>query len=606
MAYPQVKEPWKIRHPDYMSNQESWRKWRLASEGGDRFLRQYLKRFSKREGDLEFAERKAITYVPAFAKAGLNEVKNAIYQRMTDITRDGGSQTYQDACAGINWGVDKMGNTMNSFMARRIIPDLIAMQRVGIYVDMPPVNGPTKADSKGKRPYLCWYRTEDIFCWNVSCDRPGEYNNILLGDTALEDDYDSWLPSAEVRRFRHMWVDPDDGFVRCQFYDLGGDRWYPDNYGGVTNEPIKLNIRRIPFLMLELSESLMADIANYQIALLNMASSDVAHAVKSNFPVYVEQFDPKTESPHIRQEAPNQYFQQSTGYQPLGAQVIVVNQENENNIKLGTNSGRKYPLGTNQPAFINPSSEPLQASMAKQAQMKAEIRELINLAISNLAPGSNGVAEVGFDSQSVESGLAYIGLELEVAERKIAEYWAMYEGTDDIARIFYPENYSLTSEEERIEAATEYLDLMPKLPSQTYQKEMAKQAVKKLLENKVSMTTLKKMYAEIDAAPVISTDPEVIKGDFESGLVGLETASKARGYPPGEVEKAKKDHADRVATIAIAQSEGGGAGASAKNPQARGVKDMSGNKKGATEEKKASLDTSGDHTVTDKQRGTGK
>lgn len=605
MAYPQVKEPWKLRHPDYMSNQENWRKWRLAYEGGDRFIREYLKRFSKREGDQEFAERKAMTYVPAFAKAAVNEVKNSIYQRMGDITRDGGSKSYQDAVAGNGWGVDLMGNTMNSFIARRLLPDLLSMQRVGVYIDMPTVDGPTKADAKGKRPYLCWYRTEDIFCWNPSCERPGEYDNILLGDTALEDDYDSWLPSAEIRRFRHLWIDPDDGFVRCQYYDLGGSKCYPDNYPGSDGEPIKLSIKRIPFVMMELSESLMSDVGNYQIALLNMASSDVAHAVKSNFTVYVEQFDPKTESPHIKSEAPNQYFQQSTGFQATSGTTVLVNQENTNNIKLGVNAGRKYPVGTNQPAFINPSSEPLKASMDKQAQMKAEIRELINLAISNLTPNSNGTTEAEFDSQSVESGLAYIGLELEVAERKIAEFWAMYEGTTDIAKVFYPENYSLTSEAERIANATQYLELMPKLPSKTYQKEMAKQAIKKMLEHKVSLATLKAMYAEIDAQDVITTDPEVIKNDYESGFVGLETASKARGYPAGEVEKANKDHADRAARIAIAQTAGGGEGANA-NPQARGVKDMSADSNGASAEKKDSTDTTTDTSTTSKQRGEGK
>lgn len=603
---PTIREPWKLRHPEYMSNQENWRKWRLASEGGDRFIRQYLKKFSKREGEPEFAERKAITYCPAFAKSGINEVKNSIYQRMTDISRDGGSQSYQDAIAGKNWGVDLMGNSMNSFMGRRIIPDLLTMQRVGIYVDMPQLDGTTKADVKGKRPYLSWYRTEDILCWTPSCTHPGDYENILLGDTQYENDLDSWLPSAEIRNFKHLWIDPVDGYVRAQIYNLEGDNCtaqYTGLYG--NNEPIKLSIKRIPFVMLEISESLMSDIANYQIALLNMASSDVAHAVKSNFTVYVEQFDPRTESPNIKSEAPNQYFNQSQGYDPTTNTVKIINQENVNNVRLGGDSGRRYPAGMNQPAFINPSSEPLQASMAKQAQMKAEIRELINLAIANLTPNSNGSAEAPFDSQSVESGLAYIGLELEVAERKIAEFWAMYEGSKEIAHVAYPENYSLISEEERIANAKEYLDLMPMLPSQTYQKEMAKQAIKKLLEHKVSANKLRQAYAEIDAQDVVSVDPEVIKSDFESGLVGLETASKARGYPKGEVEKAKKDQIDRATAISIAQSAGGGAGALA-NPDARGVKDLSANPKGGKEEKKASTDNTGNVDTSSKQRGEGK
>jgi hypothetical protein len=73
-----------------------------------------------------------------------------------------------------------------------------------------------------------------------------------------------------------------------------------------------------------------------------------------------------------------------------------------------------------------------------------------------------------------------------------------------------------------------------------------------------------KIHAEIDSAQVIVTDPEIIKDDHEAGFVGTELASKLRGYPEGEVEKAKKDHADRASRIALAQSEAG----------ARGVSDM--------------------------------
>lgn len=607
MAIPIIKKPHELRHPNYVVNQENWRKWRLSFEGGDRFIRQYLKRMSRREGDVEFAERLAISYCPAFAKAAIRDVINSIFARMGDITRVGGSDDYQSACAGVDFGIDYLGNSMTSFMARRILPELTSMARVGIYVDMPPVDDTSKAAVKGKRPYIYWYRAEDILDWEMDCgDRPGEFTNVLLGDTTIEDDPDAYLPTNEVRRYRHMWIG-DDGYVWVQFYDLDGRYicYGPDND---ENGPIRLNITRIPFHMLELPESLMSDVANYQIALLNMASADVNYSIRSNFPFYVEQFDARTETPNIKSEAPNQYFSQTSGYNPATASVQIVNQESGNVVRVGSGQGRKYPLGTNQPAFIHPSSEPLEASMKKQAQLKAEIRELINLAITSLTTSKSdvGAFEANFDEQSLESGLAYIGLELEIAERKIAEFWAMYEGGNP-ADVYYPKNYTLTTEEQRLASATEYIDLIPKLPSKTYQKEMAKIVIRKLLEHKVPQATLQKMYAEIDSAVVIAIDPEVIQSDFESGLVGLETASKARGYPTGEVEKAKGDHADRVARIAIAQSEGGGAGAPAKNnPDARGTGDLSSNSKGATQEKKASTDTTTDSTVKDKQRGEGK
>jgi hypothetical protein len=136
---------------------------------------------------------------------------------------------------------------------------------------------------------------------------------------------------------------------------------------------------------------------------------------------------------------------------------------------------------------------------------------------------------------------------------------------------------------------------------------MAKTAVRIMMENKVPHAVLIKMMGEIDAAEVISVDPEVIQTDFEAGFVDLETASQARGYPKGVVEKAKKDHADRVAAIAIAQAEGGGAGAPAKgnNPDARGTGDLSSNPQGAKQEKTTSQSTTQSGSTKSKTRGEG-
>lgn len=587
-----------LRHPNYTANIQNWHRWRLAYEGGDRFIRQYLKKYGKRETNEEFNERKEISYCPAFAKAAINEVKNGIFQRMSDVTRLGGTDSYQLAAGGSNFGVDLLGNSMNSFMGRRIIPELLTMGRVGVYVDMPELSeNPTKRDAKGKRPYLCWYRAEDIYSWEMDCgDQPNEFTSILLGDTAIENDPEAFLPSGDITRYRHLWIG-EDGYVWCQMHGLDGtsQSWTPV-------EPFRLNIKRIPFVMLEITESLMMDVANYQIGLLNLASSDISYAIRSNFPMYVEQFDNRTETPNIKTEGPNAYFGQSTT--TVNGQTVITNQENNNTIKVGAGSGRKYPLGTNQPAFINPSSEPLDASMKKQAQMKAEIRELINLAVSNLST-ADGPSEQGLDDKSFESGLSYIGLELEVAERKIAEFWSMYEGSKEIATVSYPESYSIVSEEERLASAGEYIGILPKIPSKTFQKEMAKKAIRILLGNKVPAITIKKMMSEVDAAEIISIDPDVIMKDFTNGFVGLDTASKARGYPAGEVAKASKDHEDRVARIAIAQSEGGGMGATGSG-QARGTPELGANNSQGKQEKVASKDTSSDHTVTSKVRGEGK
>ena len=51
------------------------------------------------------------------------------------------------------------------------------------------------------------------------------------------------------------------------------------------------------------------------------------------------------------------------------------------------------------------------------------------------------------------------------------------------------------------------------------------------------------------------TNAETLLEDVDKGLVSTEFASDLRGYPQGEVEKAKKEHAERIARIQAAQQE---------------------------------------------------
>src|SRR5581483_6783238 len=156
-----------IQHPKYSLKIREWYKWRLSWQTGPQYIEQYLKPFSKREGAEEFQARKQMTYIPAFAKASVKEVVDSIYQRMIDVTRVGGDDTYQKACEGTDGGVDLMGNSMNTFIGQKILPELLTMGVVGVYVDMPKVDAQTQADllDKNARPYVYLYEAEDIRSW---------------------------------------------------------------------------------------------------------------------------------------------------------------------------------------------------------------------------------------------------------------------------------------------------------------------------------------------------------------------------------------------------------------------------------------------------------
>ncbi len=595
----------RMRHPQYVRGFDDWNKWRLTYEGGRRFKHRYLERLGPRETDEDFARRRNMTPVPAFAKGAVNEVRNSVFQRMGDITRQGGPKSYQQAVNGVKGGVDLVGSTMNAFIGRDILPELLTMSRVGVYVDMPRIDSFTTIIQKGqKRPYLYWYKIEDILAWSVSpnwTSDPTEFTGLLLQDSIYDCDDQYALAYGSSNRYRFLWIDEEDGRVHCKFYNEDSEEIWPYSEEG---QEIILPIKRIPFVMFEISDSLLCDISDYQIALLNLGSSDINYALTSNTPFYVEQFDWRSAPEFYKPQGPGGQVGTAATQFDAATGVSYVSQEKVTEIKYGASGGRRYAIGTDQPAFINPSAEPLKISMEKQEQLKRDIKDLIQLAVSNIGPSRASAESKTLDNQSLETGLSYIGLELEHGERKIADYWAMYEGDATPATVNYPEQYSLMSIEDRQLQAKVLQELMPMVPSITFRRSAAKLISKLILETRVSDADTKKINTEIDADPVVIGDPDVIEKDVESGLCDPETASLARGYPPGTAAKAKVAQAEKLAMIAEHQAKPNLAPGSS-NPDARGL--PSGDPKGAKKEKTESQSPRPtDPTPTKRTRGEGK
>ena len=551
----------KITHPDYDVMVASWHKYRAVLSGGTAFVNAYLKKFSVREDNTDFENRKEMSYCPGHAKASVTDIKNAIYQRMVDITRKTTVDSYNKSVLGQLRGVDLTGNTMNGFVGRIILPELLSLGKVGVYVDkhrMEPRE--TRLQARNKKPYLYYYTAENIRSWTY--DDNNELKILLLEDTIHESDNKYGLTTTEVTKYRLL-THTSDGIL-IQFFNTIGE--------AIEDETYMLPLRRIPFVIFEISSSLLTDVADYQIALLNLASSDLNYALQSNFPFYVEQFIPQLDLINQRNSQP------ATGTNtnsPAGT-VTEAAKAKANEIKTGSTQGRRYPKGLDMPAFIHPSAEPLRASMDKQKTLREEIRLLVNLALSNIEPRRASAESKSMDQQGLEAGLSYIGMECEYGERKIAEIWADYEGKKDAdVTITYPQKYSLRSDADRRAEAKENTELMQSVPSKTYQKTMAKKVVDLTIGPEVSNEELETIHKEVDAAVVTNTDVDIIAKDLENGLVSNETASIARGYPKGEVEKANADHAQRAARVALAQSEAG----------ARGVKDLDENNQGGKPEK---------------------
>ena len=581
------------RHPMVWLGMTDWELWRTVYEGGEEFRDAYLKQFTTREETVDFNLRRDMTPIPTFSKAALNDIRNAIFQRMRDILRRGGSESYQHAVAGMDYGVDRRGSTMNAFLGMKVLTELLVMGRVGVYVDAPVIpDAATLAEATDTQPYLYQYAVEDILNWRMAGPaKPSQFQSLLLRDTTLEFDQRTMLPTTTAQRYRLMWIDEETRNVMLQFYNLEGGEVGPD--GLPSLEPVMLNLKQIPFVMLDIGDSLLKDVSSYQIALLNLVSSDVNYALKANFPFLVEQRDLRAVGSHLKRVATGD------GTSSTGGQGAA-----DEEVKIGVSHGRAYDKGLNAPTFINPSSEPLLASLKLQDKLETDIRRLINLAVENIGVRASADAKE-MDNQGLEAGLSYIGLILENAERQLAHYWAAYEQRDpsrrNVATIKYPDRYSLKTDKDRVDEAGKLSELMYAVPGRTVKRELGKLIVTALLAGKVDLPTLEKIEQEIDKSDYTTSDPQTIIDSKNAGLVGEQTASMALGFDEDEYLKAREDHIARVKRIA--ESQGALAG---KNPAARGVPDLATDIQGGSTEKELSRETDLEATTQPRVRGQGR
>lgn len=574
------------RHPLFVSDVEDWKKWRLTYQGGRHYLRKYLKKLRK-EDSKEFQIRREITPIPTFASAAVNDIRNSIFQRLRDVVRREGSDSYKRAIQGLDLGVDLRGSTMNAFMGMDVLTELLVMGRVGIYIDNPVVTRadntqPSLADVEGVRPYLYLYQAEDILSWRCARpENPSEFQSLLLRDTCMNFDQDTLLPLTSFERFRLLWLNAESGKVNMQFLD--GDGNVIDRDGQTATGAIELNLDRIPFIMPSIGGSVLTDICQHQIALLNLGSSDVSYALKSNFPFYTEQQDIRGVGNHLKHNvAPD-------GTAEAGGQSSHLRQ-----FDVGVTQGRAYDMKADRPGFIHPSSEPLLASMKLQQKLEQDIRKLINLAVQSMATRASAESK-SMDNQGLEAGLSFIGLVLESAERRITDLWAAYENSNvskrKIAVVKYPERYNLKDDADRVKEAKELSELIQSTPSKTARKEMWKNLVAVLLSGRVNVEKVDQINDEIEKANFTTSDPEIIIAAVEAGLAGEETASLALGFAQGEVDKARKDQASRIARIQAAQSSpDGGGNLEPGQAAARGNPDIDPDPTAAKKEKSDSQD----------------
>lgn len=575
-----------IRHPDFLFNSTDWAEWRETFGGGKDYRNRYLKRWSDRETPDEFALRQACTPIPTFAKAAILDIRNAIFQRLEDVIRNGGSTSYKRAVKGESNGVDREGTSMNSFIGIDVLTELLVMGRAGVYVDAPDVMPSTLIQQVNRpdlAPYCYCYRIEDIVSWTHDFrEVPGTFKAVLLRDHVVTFNTDFGgieLPEGRESRLRLVWKDDETGKVRVRFFTDDKDRTPIPISGGDPDGGITLDIEIVPFAMPDIGVSLMADITSYQHALLNLVSGDVNWSLMSSSPFLTIQRDLRSSGAHLKQ--PGQ------GNVPEAGGQRAKDREEQ----IG-GKGRYYDADMERPGYIAPPTDPLLASMKLQEKLEDDIRKLVNLAVANKSGSRTESAEAKkLSSQGLEAGLSFIGLVLEDTEQRIARFWGIYEG-DQPSHIAYPARYILKQDIERIEEAKQMAVLMDRIPSKAARKALAKQIVMTMLGGKENSEDLSLMMGEINAAGYTTGAVQDVIQAHAAGLVSDETASNALGYNgEDEVDQAREDKAERATITLLAQTAvGGGSGLAAVGAGARGVPEIDPNQESAQQEKEESED----------------
>jgi hypothetical protein len=509
-----------------LHDRDDWVEWRYCYAAGRMFRDEYLERFSDRETKAEFQRRRDyLTPIPSYARLEVNRVKNALAQRFPDIIRRGGSKAWQEAVAGNGRGVDRRGSSMNSYTAKYLLPEALVMRRVGVLVDAPRVNGDSAADvPENFRPYLNYYPVEHIErIIPAPVESPSDWSAVMVKD--INRDYDVTSgETTDVTTFRYYYLDPERGgrVTIAKF----------DEQGKEVAAPVYTNLEQIPFVLYDILESLIKGVCSYQIAHLNLISADTSYALDANYPFMVRQ-------------------------RGNAVPAHLIGEDDE--VDIGVKKGLWYEKGLNAPAFISPDVGPMQVAMKFRQMFKEEVHELVTGALASL--GEDG---------TMDAGLAFIGQCFEDGEQRLWDHWVAYEQADPSRRrtpqILYPEDWSLKTDEERLDEANKYIDVMNKLPGQTGKKEAGKVAYERLFRGRLTIKKLDSIKAEVDQAPYAISDADIVIKAKKEGIFSAETSALALGANEDEAEKAKKDKEDTQKAIAAAQmdQQNGGPG----NPDA--------------------------------------
>ena len=531
-----------LRSPGFVRDIAYWQTWREAVAADADYVEAQLIR-QPGESLKEFKNRKACTPHPAYIGATLREILVNIYTHMDSVIRTGGANSFQAAIHGRGNGVDGAGTSLNYFMVMLVLRELLMMRRVGVFVDRHPLPpGATRQDAADNPPYMYVYTAEQILAWAL---RPGHMvpDEILLRREVPVYLENTQLVTTMTTEYVHGYMSREPSEVIFDIYNQTGEQ----------TARYTQTFPTLPFVLLEIPESIVAPVLGHQAALLNLGSSNIAFAMASNLAVYTEQTDMAWLMAQLRQAELTQNDLDSADSTDSNANVA-------SQVKVGLNYGRRYAQHTDRPEFIVPDNENLERTQKLYTLLREDIRQLMLLTVESLTSRGQLTATSLIQSQAaVSNGLTALAGILERVEVQLSRMWSDYEDEPHTFAVKYPREFHVLTPADRNAQVAALNDQRKLVPSRTFQELVTLRIAQMVLGPQIAAEEKTEIQTQISQAPILTSDPDVLNQLVDAGTCPREYAAQALTLPTDAAEKANTEHADRLARIAAAQSDAAGA-----------------------------------------------
>ncbi len=551
-----------LRHPEYSRYADDWFKYKVTYYGGEEFIKEFLYQFSSAEDKQDFLDRRRLTYVINHANRIIDEIRNALMSKMPDVMRDGDPRYTQM----MDTDVDRKRQSMTAFVGVELLPLLLAQGKRYVQIDAPPLYEEETLADESKLPNIWAIDADNVLAW--SYDEEDEYfTSILIREFADVRDDVTGLVVETREQFRYMRL-VDESFNMdvpvkgsSEKIELRGPGVLVQVLtadGKEAELPFVIPIERIPVVEFRLVDSLLTDIADMQIALMNLSSTDVYFCFKGNFPLYTEQYS--TRHAYIK-PAGTKRDTASGEVVDMRDRVSEIDDDYEKRLDVGVNKGVGYEQDLERPDWISPPVANLEASMKKQKDIEEQITVAAHLAMTTLsvkALQQSGASKKA-DRIGEDAALDYIATVLQTGEAELAEIIGMFVGTQVDSSVKYPTGYTLKTDEQRQEEASKLAERQYDVPSPTYTREIQKRLAHLVLKQIVPQEVLDRIGKEIDISPYIDASPtraEVVIKDVTAGLLSEESATAARGYGEEEAEKVAVEKIVKTEALGNALSGG--------------------------------------------------